>query len=274
MMKMHFDITPFICAEDFEPEESVDELYADVKQSETAMDMFENSLYRLSKNGVEKAVGAFGKAAYSATLRRFNTSKVISTYGKLGKRWTDFNPESEKPDVVEFALTLNDISYLHRRKRYDDSIAKIEELLEDYKPDENNTEAEGTPENNTEAEVENDAEAATESNIEAVPENSAEDENNVLSKDHKIRILQHYLAIINIDKRKNEELRQKHDEDPMLIELAEQIKKEIRVMIDNWNLDGAENALNQMAKMAPFDPDIEDLRDEISDRKINYMNYM
>ncbi len=67
---------------------------------------------------------------------------------------------------------------------------------------------------------------------------------------------------------------EKHNADPRLVALAGQIKQEIRTMIEDWDLDGAEDALNQMARMAPFDPDIEDIRDEINDRKINYMNYM
>ena len=63
-------------------------------------------------------------------------------------------------------------------------------------------------------------------------------------------------------------------EDPVLVELAGQIKREIRSLIDGWDLNGAEEALNRMAELAPFDADIEDIRDEIADRKINYMKYM
>ena len=128
MMKNHFDITPFICADDFEPEESVDELYADVQQPQSAMEMFESSMYRLSQDGVEKAVEAFGKAVYSATAKRFNTSRVIRTFGMLGKRWTDLNPDKEPPETVVFALTLDEISNLHRRKHYDESIERINSL--------------------------------------------------------------------------------------------------------------------------------------------------
>lgn len=88
------------------------------------------------------------------------------------------------------------------------------------------------------------------------------------------KILLHYLVIVKNDFEKNIAMMETQKATPGMTKIAEQIKQEIRIMIDQWDLDGAEDALNQMAKLTPFDPDIEDIRDEIHDRKINYMNYM
>lgn len=87
------------------------------------------------------------------------------------------------------------------------------------------------------------------------------------------KIMQHYLKFVQADKQKAADM-QKSSTDPETLALANQIKQTIRAMIDEWNLDNAEELLNNMANIAPFDPDIEAFRDEISDRKINYMNYM
>lgn len=92
--------------------------------------------------------------------------------------------------------------------------------------------------------------------------------------DENMAMLRHYLKVVQNCEIVNSQIVEKQKENAALTELAEKIKQEIRTMIDAWDLDGAEDALNQMAKMAPFDPDIEDIRDEIIDRKINYMNYM
>lgn len=262
MMKNNFDISPFICAEDFNPEESVDELYVDVLHPDSAMDMFESSIYRLSENGVEKAVEAFGRAVYTATEKKFNTTKVIRTFGELGKRWMDLNPGKEVPENVTFALTLNEISDLHRKKHYEESIARLEELIGDE------------PEQTLDSVSEETADIAPEQTSDTASEASAENNTEPKPDNDNIKILRHYREIVREDEKKNAELMEKHNDNPMMVELAEQIKQEIRVMIDNWDLDGAEQALNQMARMAPFDPDIEDIRDEITDRKINYMNYM
>ena len=261
MMKNHFNITPFICAEDFEVEQSVDELYLNVEQPESAMDLFENSVYSLPEEGVDKAVEAFGRAVYAATVKKYNTSKVIRSLGLLGNRWTDLNPDKDAPEAVTFALTLDEISNLHRKKHYDEAIARInieERFGDSFEAPDDSVSDDG---------------AADDSDPEA-SEASDKKNGNWWSGNHRAEILHHYLAIIQEDKTRNEQMREKHDEDPVMIELANQIKQEIRVMIENWDLDGAEDALNQMARMAPFDPDIEELRDEITDRKINYMNYM
>ena len=281
MMKSHFDITPFICAEDFEVEESVDNLYIDVRQADAAMDLFDSSLYTLSKEGVEKAMTPFRRAVYTATEKRFNTTKVIRTFGNLGKRWKELNPDKEIPEDVDFALTLNGISDLHRKKHYDESIARIKELLgeDPEEPDENNVDK--SDEDDSEEFSEGISEPEPESTFEPKPEKASEQpeekseqpaEN--ASEDEKTKILRHYLLVIKLEKKRDGEIMEKHNENPEMMALAEQIKQEIRVMIDNWDLDGAEAALNQMARLAPFDADIESIRDEITDRKINYMNYM
>lgn len=88
-----------------------------------------------------------------------------------------------------------------------------------------------------------------------------------------IKIMQYYLTLVQADKQKAAEMKE-YNTDPKMSEIAKQIKQTIRAMIDAWDLNGAEELLNKMARMAPFDPDIEDLRDEITDRKINYMKYM
>lgn len=87
------------------------------------------------------------------------------------------------------------------------------------------------------------------------------------------KIMQHYLKLVQADKKKATDM-QKSSTDPETLALANQIKQTIRAMIDEWNLDNAEELLNKMANIAPFDPDIETLRDEITDRKVNYMKYM
>lgn len=281
MMKNHFDITPFICADDFDPGESVDNVYLDIQQADIAMDMFEGSLYTLSKDGLGKGLEALRKAVYFATTHRFDTTPIIRTFSNLGKRWMDLNPDTEIPENVDFALTLNGISELHRKKHYEESIERIRELLgeEPEKPAENN--AEQTSEKALEELSEGISEPEPESTFEPIPEsapkqpeNSSEQSDEKSPEDDKTKILRHYLLVIKLDEKRNNEMKEKHNENSEMVGLVEQIKQEIRTMINNWDLDGAEAALNQMARMAPFDEDIENIRDEITDRKINYMNYM
>lgn len=87
-------------------------------------------------------------------------------------------------------------------------------------------------------------------------------------------LLKYHRDFVESDQGRNAEIKEKQADNSAMDTLVEQIKEGIREMIDVWNLDGAEEALNQLAKMSPFDPDVEDIRDEIADRKINYMNYM
>ncbi len=241
MMKSDFDIMPFICAEDFDPKESVENVYDDIISKDPEMTIFANSINRLSKEGVIKAFNVFETAVVNATEKQFNTSKVIRSLGQLGKHWTELYPDEEIAENVAFALEIGEAAELHRKKNYAESIARLEELEE---------------------KVGNDFEEGSEGDSEPSSDNV------------KTKIIQHYLGIVRADEEKNNEMMEKHNANPMLVVLAEQIKQEIRAMIDNWDLDGAESALNEMARMAPFDPDIEDIRDEIKDRKINYMNYM
>ena len=282
MMKNHFDIAPFVCADDFDPKDSVESVYVDIQQADLAMDLFEGSIYNLSKEGVEKAIDPYFGAVLSATEKKFNTAKVIRTFGHLGKRWKDLNPDMEIPENVDFALTLNEISDLHRKKHYDESAARIKELLgeDPNEPDENDAEqsaeagSEEFSEGISEPEPESTFQPISEKAPEQSPENASEQPAENAPEDAKTKILRHYLLVIKLEKKRDNEMMEKHSENSVMVDLVEQIKKEIRVMIDNWDLDGAESALNQIAAMAPFDANIEAIRDEITDRKINYMNYM
>lgn len=255
MMKRNFDITPFICAKDFDPLESVDNVYQDLVQADAAMALFSTQMQRLSNEGLEKAVTVFESAVISATGYHFDTTKVIQIFFMLGKRWKELNPDKELPENVAFALELGEVSDHHRRKRYEEAVKQLNKLIEE--------ELIKTP---AAPEQPNDSEKTG--------EDEQTEESGQTYENEKVKILRHYLFIVNKDMEKNAEMAEKQNADPVLTELAANIKKEIRTMIDAWDLDGAEDALNQMAKMAPFDPDIEDIRDEIIDRKINYMNYM
>lgn len=266
MMKNSYDITPFVSADDFDPTTCVEDVYLNVSQVGSVMDLFLGAVDRISEEGVDKALTAFEKAVYSATDRGFDTIKVIRAFCKLAKRWVKINPNAEQPESVKFALVLNEADALLRKKRYDDTIAKLEELIGDEpaKPDDDKfADASETSEGSEKAAVPNAAEP--EKKPEPVPDGLGTQE---------IKVLRQYLRCVSADKDKSADLKEKQDENPALAELAEQIKQEIRVMIEAWDLDGAEEALNSMARMVPFDPDIEDIRDEITDRKVNYMNYM
>lgn len=249
MMKRNFNIMPFICAEDFDPVNSIDEVYKDVVEADAAINMFNTQMQRLSNEAVDKAVVVFESAVRSATEFHFDTSKIIQIFSQLGKRWTKLNPDKEPPESVVFALELGETSELYRKKRYEDAIQQINKLIENEL-----------------------------SKAPAVSEQSNEseqtDKDEQTDESEKLKILRHYLYIVNGNAEKNAKMAEKQNSDPMLVELAAKIKKEIRSMIEQWDLDGAEEALDKMAKLAPFDPDIEDIRDEITDRKINYMNYM
>lgn len=236
MMKNEYNTAPFICAEDFDVGECVENLYNDYIPTDNDMETFAGSINRLSDDGVEKALEVFETAVIHASKKQFNTSKVIYGFGQLAKRWTDLYPDKEIPENIDFALKIGEAAEFHRKKQYTESITRLKDLLGDA-PEE-------------------------------IPEGEAPEE------DSKKIVLRHYLRIVRADETINNEMLEKQNANPMMAAIAAQIKQEIRVMIDNWDLNGAEDALSQMAKMAPFDPDIEDIRDEITDRKINYMNYM
>ncbi len=230
MLMKNYDIAPFVCAEDFDAEKCVTDVFGDFMYLHLAAEPFGKYMTdRISENGIEKAAEVFYRVALSATEKRLDTTKLILNYGKIGKRWKELNPDKEVPENISFALTIGEIAELNRKKHYEESTERLTELIgnEDPSLDNDNT-----------------------------------------------KILRHYFLIVQDAEKKNKEMMEKHNENPMMVALAEQIKQEIRVMIDNWDLNGAEDALNQMAKMAPFDPDIEDIRDEINDRKVNYMKYM
>ncbi len=234
MMKSNFDIMPFICAEDFDPKESVENVYDDVISKDPELKILADSINRLSEDGVKKALNVFEAAVVNVTEKRLNPSMLLRSLWQLGKRWIQLYPNEELPENIAFALEIGEAAELHRKKRYEESIARLKKLLGDASEDD--------------------------------PETSSESVNT--------KIVRHYLNIVRADETINNEMMEKHNADPRLVALAGQIKQEIRTMIEDWDLDGAEDALNQMARMAPFDPDIEDIRDEINDRKINYMNYM
>lgn len=247
MMKRNFDIMPFIGAEDFDPVESIQNVYNDVVEADLAMDMFADQIPRLSPKGVDKAVNVFYGVVRGATKNNFDTTKVIRSFALLGKRWKALFPDKEETETVKFALEISGVSELHRKKHYSEAVDQLNALIEkETRSDENSS---------GEQPVENDAD-------------------NQSSESDAAKILRHYIKVINIDEKRGKEMLDKHGANEVLIELSAKIKQEIRAMIEQWDLDGAEDALNRMAKMAPFDPDIEDLRDEITDRKINYMNYM
>lgn len=229
MMLRNLDVTPFICAEDFNAEESVIAVLDDFPNYGAAMDVFKNSINDLTADGVKIMITSFVKALYSATEKKLNITSMIVYFGELGRRLKELDPEAEASDSVEFALAIGEAAELYRKKRYDESVAKLTELVGDGEP-------------------------------------SSDSENT--------KVLRHYLSLVQWDSKKAEEMRRKHNENPAMVEIAGQIKQEIRRMIDNWDLNGAEDALEQMAKMVPFDPDVENLRDEITDRKVNYMKYM
>ena len=170
------------------------------------------------------------------------------------------NPNAELPESVDLALTLNGIAELQRKKLYDESIAKLEELIGD------------DPADSTSADINTD-EVKTSIEDDVTESFSETNKSESASESPKIKVLRHYLVCLRFDKEKSIMMKEKQS-DPAMIELAEQIKQEIRAMIEAWDLNGAEDALNRIAEIMPFDPDIEDIRDEIIDRKINYMNYM
>lgn len=269
MMKKDFDTTPFICAEDFDPEESVKGVYYGLVQSNAAQELFAKSVNWLPDTSVDKALDAFERAVYSATEFDFDITKVVRAFGKLGRRWADMHPNEELPERVDFALILNEIAELQRKKRYDESIAKLKELIGDDPAD---SAPADTETDETKTAVEDDVtDSFSETDKTEPASESSETENSPESG--RIKVLRQYLKSVHIDKENSEDKKEKQS-DPAMVALAEQIKQEIRALINAWDLDGAEEALNSMARMVPFDPDIEDIRDEIIDRKVNYMNYM
>lgn len=239
MMKSNFNIMPFIGAEDFDPYNDMDNVYYDIIYAEKAMEMFADQIPRIPAQGLEKAAEAYKCAVAGATGFNFDTTSIIRSYVLLGRRWKEVNHDKEVPDAIAFALALADASDTHRKKQYKDSVALLEKLIENEQSG---------------------CEPAVDGEIPAESE--------------KVKILRHYIGTIKTDEEKNAKLVENQNADPVLIEIAKNIKNEIRKMIEQWDLNGAEGALNQMAKMTPFDPDIESLRDEITDRKINYMKYM
>ncbi len=238
MMKKNIDMTPFICAEDFDPGEGISRMFEDIVQTDPKLDIFVNSINKLSLEGIEMAVNVFEAALADTTKKRYDTTNLIRGFGQIGKRWSELNPDKDVPESVAFAMEIGGIAELHRKKNYSECIKRLEELIGD------------------------DTEQAPDSGSETSDENG------------NAAVLRHYLNIVREDEKKNSEMLEKHNANPMMVELADKIKQEIRSMIEEWDLDGAEDALNKMASMAPFDPDIEAIRDEITDRKINYMNYM
>lgn len=129
MMKSDFDIMPFICAEDFDPKESVENVYDDILLKDPEMNIFANSINRLSEDGVIKAFNVFETAVVKATEKQLNTSKVIRSLGQLGKRWTELYSDEEIPENVAFALEIGEAAELHRKKRYSESFARLEKLI-------------------------------------------------------------------------------------------------------------------------------------------------
>ncbi len=230
LLKSNYDIAPFLCAENFDAKKCITDVFGDFIYLNLAAEPFEKYMTsRISENGIAVAAELFYHAVLAATENGLDTTKLILNYGRIGKCWEDLNPESEVPECISFAVTIGEIAEFHRKKRYEECIERLTELVGSEDP-------------------------------------SSDSDN--------VKILRRYLVIVQENEKKNTEMMENYNANPVMVALAGQIKQEIRTMIEDWDLDGAEDALNQMARMAPFDPDIEDIRDEINDRKINYMNYM
>ena len=263
MMKSNFSIMPFIEAEDFDPHNDMENVYLDIFYADQGMGIFEDQVPKLPVNELEKVAEVYECAVSSAVQFNFDTTSIIRAYVLLGRRWREANPEKEAPENIAFALDLADASDAYRKKQYKESIALLEKLIEKEK-----SKCVSATESEPTAEGESAAEGETPDKGESAVKTDNADENK------KIKILTHYSETIKTNEIKNAKLLESQNSNPELIVIAKQIKAEIRNMIEQWDLNGAEDALNKMAQMTPFDPDIESLRDEITDRKTNYMKYM
>lgn len=260
MLKTDQDIAPFLIAEDFNVKDTAAAVFGDFQYLNNTVETFENYMIpKVSDSAVGKADELFFEVIAIAGAKRLKISKLILSLSRLGARYAELFPNEEVPEGVKFALKVSDIAQLDREMKYDECIERLCRLIGDDGSDWN-------PENGESDENHDDS--AEGSNTEGGDNRDTDKKGEAID----ILILRYYREMIKEAQQKQKEMLEKQTSEA--VELMGQIKQSIRGMIDNWDLDGAEEALNQMEKINPFDPDIEGLRDEIVDRKINYMNYM
>lgn len=257
MLKMDQDIASFLIAEDFNVKDTAAAVFGDFQYLNNTVETFENYMIpKISDSAIAKAAELFFEVIVFASGKRLKISKLILSLSRLGARYAELFPNEEAPESVKFALKVSDIAQLERKMKYDECIQRLCELIGDDGSDWNPEKGENHDDSAEESNTEDGYTGDTDKKDEAID----------------VLILRYYREMIKEAQQKQKEVLENQTSE--MVELAEQIKQSIRGMIDNWDLNGAEEALIQMERINPFDPDIEDLRDEIVDRKINYMNYM
>ncbi len=120
MMLSDFDITPFINADNFDPEQCVCTIYRNYKSSQSSAGLFADyDIDVLSPQGLEKAAGVYGWAMFGALQNQVDVSPLFEKFGLIGMKWYNNYPDTENiPGDIKAALIVNGITSARKNGNY------------------------------------------------------------------------------------------------------------------------------------------------------------
>lgn len=215
LMICGYDITPFICAEDYDNVKTLAEIFVKFNNPESAAAMFvDYKIGNISDKGLQKALDVYQGAVYAAIVKNVRIFKLVKKLADVGMecgRRLNSEEFSEKLGSMEL---LNEALELDRKKKYAQSIEKMNELAQ------------------------NDKSYAP--------------------------IAEVFAKFVEMEEKRDKEMREFQLANPELVDIAYETKCAISEYLSMGELDDAEEMLDEMTRMVPFDVDFEDLRDRLT----------
>ncbi len=120
VMLSNFDITPFITANGFNPEQSVRAIYQYYKNSQCAAELFADyDINAISPEGLERAAGIYGWVMIGAQQNQVDIVPLFEKFGTIGAGWFENFSESETiPGDIKAALIVNGIVSARKSENY------------------------------------------------------------------------------------------------------------------------------------------------------------
>lgn len=120
MMESHYDITPYIIADSFDPEKSTREVFFKYISIQDAANLFANyDINAVSPQGLERAAGVYGWAMIGALHNKLDVSVLFEKFGEIGLKWyNEFADEKNIPGDIRAALIVNRITSARKKGDY------------------------------------------------------------------------------------------------------------------------------------------------------------
>ena len=121
MLLDNIDITPYIIAADFEPEQRVREIYLNYLEAADAAALFAKyDINVISPQGLSKAAVVFGCALIAAQQNQVDITELFEKFGMIGARWFENFPDTEDvPGDILVAMVINHITSARKNRNYE-----------------------------------------------------------------------------------------------------------------------------------------------------------